>query len=186
MLYRCILDAKGDLLEFWLAHPALAESPGRGLNRTQSRDLERLNLHEHGRSVMELLLAMIGRYRTNPVEVPAEALRVLLWPGAKVPQDWKQIVERTLRALMALTCAWKKGGLKGEAVFVNSWQYFPRGSGGHGDGIYIVGVTQSFLGTLAVFEVGTTKLRGGVSAATYNVSKNSFKEGEEVALLRGV
>ena len=119
---------------------------------------------------------MIGKYRTNPVEVPAEALRMLLWPVEKVPQDWKQSVERTLRALMALTCAWRNGGIKGEAVFVNSWQYVPLGQGGHGEGIYTIGVSQPFIGTLAIFEAGVTKLRCGVEAATYDYSKNLSKE----------
>jgi hypothetical protein len=128
-LYRCVSDAKGNLLEIWFTHPAIFEDPD-GSKQKPDRLTERFNLHEHGRVIMELLLGMIGRHRTNPVEVPAEALRVLLWPGEKVPQDWKQTVERTLGALMAVTCAWKGGGFKGEAVFVHSWQYLPRGRGG--------------------------------------------------------
>jgi|HubBroStandDraft_6_1064221.scaffolds.fasta_scaffold727909_1 hypothetical protein len=59
-------------------------------------ELERLNVYEHGRSVMEALLGIFGKYRTNPVEVPAEAFRRLLWPAGDWPQDWKQIVERTI------------------------------------------------------------------------------------------
>ena len=174
-LYRCIPDAKGNLLEIWFTHPAIFVDPDGSMQKADHRSGQ-LNLHEQGRVIMELLLGMIGSYRTNPVEVPAEALRVLLWPGQKVPRDWKQIVERTLGALIAVICAWEGGGLKGKAVFVHSWQYLPRGRGGHGEGIYIIGVTQPFIGTLAVFASGVTKLCCGVDATTYDFSKDLSKE----------
>jgi hypothetical protein len=143
------------------------------LKRKLSRELERLNLYEHGRSIMEMLLGAFGRYRTNPVEVPAEAFRRVIWPWGDHPKDWKEIVERTLGALMAMTTAWRAGGLVGEAVFVNSWQYVPLGRGGHGEGVYAVGITPAFVGSLKVFETARNlSLRSGADGVVYDFSKD--------------
>jgi hypothetical protein len=118
-----------------------------------------------------MLLGIVGKYRRNPVEVPAEAFRTLLWPAGNLPQDWKQTVERTLTTLMAMQCSWRAGSVKGAAVFVNSWQYQPLGQGGHGDGIYLVGLTDAFLGCFRVFETAPVRLRSGVDAVVYDFNK---------------
>jgi hypothetical protein len=202
-LYRCFPDGKGNFIEIWLSWSSIAEPLFRDkldqaktevlaqwpnddpkqpflfedldgdLRRKLSRELERLNLYEHGRSIMEMLLGAFGRYRINPVEVPAEAFRRLIWPRGDHPKDWKEIVERTLGALMAMTTAWRAGGLVGEAVFVNSWQYVPLGRGGHGEGIYALGITPAFVGSLKVFETARNlRLRSGADSVVYDFSKD--------------
>ena len=205
-LYRCIPDAKGNLLEVWLSWLDLAgplfpewvasqkqmikargpeRSGGQLLlfedleneqRRRLDRELDRLNVYEHGRAVMGALLGMVGHYRQNPVEVPAEAFRTLLWPHGNVPQDWKQAVDRTLAALMAMRCSWRAGSVKGGAVFVSSWQYQPLGKGGHGEGVYVVGLTEPFLGCLRLFETAPVRLRSGVDATVYDFNKQLPKE----------
>jgi hypothetical protein len=81
-------------------------------------------------------------------------------------------VERTLGALMAMTTAWRAGGLVGEAVFVNSWQYVPLGRGGHGEGVYALSITPAFVGSLKVFETARNlRLRSGAVGVVYDFSK---------------
>ena len=206
-IYRCIEDSKGNLLEVWLSWNGLSsplfrdrlagsrkevmkqwpkEDPEKpllfadldnDLKRQLSRQLERLNLYEHGRFVMEVLLGQVGRQRRNPVEIPAEVFRRLLWPRGEWAQDWKQVVERTLGGLMGLTSAWKAGNLKGEASFVGAWEYTPLGRGGHGEGIYVVSVTEPFVRSLKVFEAaGAKTLYSGVEAVVYDFNKDLPKE----------
>ena len=207
-LYRCVPDSKGNLLEVWLSwsdmawplfrdrldqakkellaqlpkenpkEPELFEDLDDDLKRKLNRDLERLNLYDHGRSLMEALLGIFGKYRTNPVEVPAEAARRLLWPAGDWPQDWKQIVERTLGALRGMTIFYTAGkALKGEHGFLSGWDYVAKGQGGHGEGVYIAWVDPVFFGSLKVFEIadgsqGGVRLRSGADAVVYDFSKD--------------
>lgn len=198
-IYRCVPDARGNLMEVWLSWenmagplvtewrsrqkkavlaqfpqtdaPLLFEDLDEPLRRRLNRELERLNLYEHGRVLMEVLLGVVGKYRRNPVELPAEAFRTLLWPRGDVPKDWKETVERTLSGLRGLTGSWRAGAAKGEGAFVAEWAYHPRGRGGHGDGIFTVGVTKTFLGCLNIFETAGTRLRSGVDAVVYDYGK---------------
>src|ERR1700730_1034224 len=202
-LYRCVTDGKGNLIEIWLSwfgmveafcrnrlhekkknllarlpkddpnEPLLFQDLDDDLKRTLSRELERLNLYKHGRSIMEMLLGVFGKYRRNPVEIPSEALRRLLWPTREHPKDWKETVERTLGTLRNMTIFYKAGkALRGEHGFISGWDYVAKGHGGHGEGVYLVTVDQIFFGTLRIFETaGNFRLRSGVEAAVYDFSK---------------
>ncbi|MEM7589289.1 MAG: hypothetical protein AAF320_03930, partial [Myxococcota bacterium] len=143
---------------------SLDEEQKRKINRM----LERNRLWNHGSRVMECILGQVGRQRCNPVEIPAEAFRVLLWPtrakDRNWPQNWKHEVESTLSVLRSMSFTvktYQMQTLQGEGAFIGEWHYIGRGQGDHGDGIYIIDVQEGFLGCLSVFASGKTKLRSG-------------------------
>ena len=149
--------------------------------------LSRINLWEDGRRIMETILGQVWKQRRNPVEIPAEAFRVLLWPKLAMtrawPQNWKQRVEGALTALNALTFEVKsyhaKREPKGYGSMVGEWWYKPLGPGDHGDGVYIIAVTPGFMGCLDVFQSGKTRLRSGREVIVFDTAKELTKEEKE-------
>jgi len=145
--------------------------------------LSRISIWEDGRRMMEAILGQVGKQRRNPVEIPAVAFRVLLWPElAKTgawPQNWKQRVEGALTALNALTFnvkTYRATQERGYGSMVGEWWYKPLGPGDHGEGVYIIDVTAGFIGCLRVFQSGKTLLRSGHDALSFNFAKELTKE----------
>jgi hypothetical protein len=80
---------------------------------------------EHGRAVIEALFAAFDRNRTNPVRVPAEEFRRLMWPAGIHPENWRQIIQSTLGSLQHLTLVYTTpSGRKGQDRFLSSCFYF--------------------------------------------------------------
>lgn len=148
--------------------------------------LSRLRLLEDGRRIMEAILGQVGIQRRNPVMIPAEAFRVLLWPErAKArnwPHDWKQRAESALSALNAFHFTlrtFKMKTIKAFGSMVGQWVYNPLGQGAHGDGVYTIHVSPAFLGCLEVFLSGKQRLRSGQEADLLDFTKNLTKEEKE-------
>jgi hypothetical protein len=78
--------------------------------------LSRLTLWKDGRGIMDVILGQVGKQGRNPVEIPAETFRVLLWPErAKTrdwPDNWKQRIEGALSVLHALTFTLRTYGVR--------------------------------------------------------------------------
>jgi hypothetical protein len=154
--------------------------------------LSRLKIWREARLIMEMILGQVSKQCRNPVEISAEAFRVLLWPDrAKSnswPPNWKQSVEDALTSLNKFTFTLKTyrlESLKGYGSMVAQWLYKELGQGGHGDGVYLIDVTPGFIGCLTVFESGKVSLRSGVEAVTFHWAKDLTKE-EKNALGWGV
>ncbi len=154
------------------------------------RRMSQVRIWENGRRVMEMILGQVGRQRRNPVEIPAEAFRVLLWPSlAKSrawPRNWKRDVEGILEGLRAVTFryhAHRTGDLKGKGMgsFIGEWSYVPRGKGRHGSGVYVLDVQRGFLGSLFVFISGRSQLRSGREVFVFDFEKELTRE-ERLAL----
>jgi hypothetical protein len=135
--------------------------------------MEEVRIYEQGRRVMEMILGQVGRQARNPIEIPAEAFRVLLWPflarSNAWPKNWKRDVEGILEALRTVNFkydAHKISNFKGKGMgsFIGEWQYIPRGKGSHGNGVYVIDVQRGFFGCLEIFIGGFTRLPSGRDA----------------------
>lgn len=135
--------------------------------------MEEIRIYEQGRRVMEMILGQVGRQARNPIEIPAEAFRVLLWPflarSNAWPKNWKRDVEGILEALRTVNFkydAHKIANFKGKGMgsFIGEWHYFPRGKGSHGNGVYVIDVQRGFFGCLEIFIGGLTRLPSGREA----------------------
>jgi transcriptional regulator with XRE-family HTH domain len=157
-----------------LSEPLLFAELDQERREQVDRMVRQISLWKGGRLLMEVILGQVGRQGRNPVEIKADAFRVVLWPkradARTWPPNWKQHVENILSTLMSLE--FKYGGSLrgrvGESSFVSEWSYTPRGSGGHGEGVYTIRVGQIFLGCLAAFESGKERLRSGKESIRYN------------------
>lgn len=136
--------------------------------------LTKARITEHGRKAIEMILGQLGRQAQNPVVVPAEAFRVLL--RLQEDNDWKSKVEGCLMGLQHLRSSLRSFDLErslyGYGTFLASWTYVGRGPGGHGDGDYYLEISPQFVGCLRVFEQGHRKLRGRLTATTFNWSQD--------------
>lgn len=132
--------------------------------------LARVRAWDYGRLILEALLGQVGRQAQNPVEVPAEALRLLL--QLEDDSHWKDKVEGALQGLRHLESRLRSHDLDvnlyGYGTALASWEYLGRGSGSHGEGVYYLELGRQFLGCLQVFEAGRRKLRGKVEAVTFD------------------
>ena len=157
------------------------------LNSTDQRRVDRMlkDLYgwEKGRDVMEAILAQLGVQKTNPVIMPAESFRLLLWPNGDFPDEWKQVVDSILSLLRAMDFRANVYGnppIKGEASFIGEWWYHARGKGGHGEGVYAITVMPGFVGCLRIYEnAEKVRLRCGREALTYDFSHKPTDEQEE-------
>lgn len=157
------------------------------LNSTDQRRVDRMlkDLYgwEKGRDMMEAILAQLGVQQTNPVTMPAESFRLLLWPNGDFPDEWKQVVDSLLSLLRAMDFRANVYGntpIKGEASFIGEWWYHSRGKGGHGEGVYAVTVMPGFVGCLRIYEnAEKVRLRCGREALTYDFSHKPTDEQEE-------
>lgn len=124
--------------------------------------LDRLNLYNRGRRLMEVLLGAVSRGHRNPVTIPASAFRDLFWNLADKPppKNWKRDVEEVLSGCMALSAIWKAigKGSYGQTSFIGDWEYVPAGPGRHGDGAYLINVQAPFIGCLSLFEAGRSEI----------------------------
>lgn len=211
-LYKLFTDGRGGLIEVGLSWQGLAgplveewrasfkrqaDELARDLKRDAplfveldedrrrrlDRALSQMSLWEDGRRVMEVILGQVGKQRRNPVEIPAEAFRVLLWPkrakSRDWPQNWKQRVDGALSALNALTFSMKTYHMeqvKAYGSMVGQWLYKGRGHGDHGDGVYIIDVSSGFIGCLQVFQSGKQRLRSGMETLSFHFSKDLTQE----------
>lgn len=141
-------------------------------NRINAK-MEEIRIYEQGRRVMEMILGQVGRQARNPIEIPAEAFRVLLWPflarSNAWPKNWKRDVEGILEALRTVNFkydAHKVSNFKGKGMgsFIGEWHYIPRGKGSHGNGVYVIDVQRGFFGCLEIFIGGLTRLPSGRDA----------------------
>lgn len=145
--------------------------------------MNQVRIWEDGRRIMEVILGQVGKQGRNPIEIPAEAFRVLLWPDAassnQWPKNWKSRIEGALTGLHALTFRYRTyqmESMKGYGSFLGSWEYIGRGRGDHGDGVYVLHVQPGFLGCLTAFESGKTHLRSGREAVQYDFGKTLTAE----------
>lgn len=166
----------------WQA-PLLFEDLDAGERRRLDTLMEQARLWDDGRRVMEMVLGQVSAQRSNVVEIPAEAFRVLLWPtNARTrtySTQWKRHVDGILSALHAMTFFYRTHGsesAKGYGSFIGEWDYLGRGKGGHGDGIYVLDVQPGFLGCLRLFESTKTRLRSGREALYLDFGKNLSKD----------
>lgn len=161
------------------------EELGEETQRKIDARMSQIRIWENGRRVMEMILGQIGRQRRNPIEIPAEAFRVLLWPSLARsrawPRNWKRDVEGILEGLRAVTFryqAHRTRDIKGRGMgsFIGEWSYVPRGKGKHGSGVYIIDVQRGFLGCLYVFISGRSRLRSGHEAFVFDFEKDLTPE----------
>ncbi|MEM7495132.1 MAG: hypothetical protein AAF471_03155 [Myxococcota bacterium] len=157
-----------------LSFASLGEEKQNKINRM----LERNRLWNNGTRIMECILGQVGRQRRNPIEIPAEALRVLLWPDCAKdgswPQNWKYDVDSTLSVLRSMCFTVKTHQMEtvqAEGNFIGEWCYAGLGQGAHGDGVYIIDVQEGFLGCLRAFAIGKTKLRNGREVMQLDLGK---------------
>lgn len=140
--------------------------------------LTRVRCWDYGRKVLALVLGQVGRQAQNPVEVPAETMRLLL--GLEADPDWKAAVDGALIGLQHLESRLRSFDLGrevyGYGTALAGWTYVGRGPGGHGGGAYYLEVGQQFLGCLRVFESGRRKLRGKLEATTFDWGRQLPKE----------
>lgn len=152
--------------------------------RRVDRLMEQARLWDDGRRVMEMVLGQVSAQQRNPVEIPAEALRVLLWPNnartRTYSAQWRRRVDGILSALRAMTFQYRTYGTeishKGEGSFIGEWDYIGRGKGSHGDGVYVLDVQPGFLGCLRLFESTKTRLRSGREALYLDFHKDLSKD----------
>lgn len=154
------------------------------------RLMEQARIWDDGRRVMEMVLGQVSAQQRNPVEIPAEALRVLLWPSSarrrNYSSQWRRRVDGILSALHAMTFYYRTHGsesAKGYGSFIGEWDYIGRGRGSHGDGVYVLDVQPGFLGCLRLFESTKTRLRSGREALYLDFRKDLSKD--EKGELRG-
>lgn len=162
--------------------PLFAELDEEKRKRVDHR-LAQLSLWEDGRLIMEAILGQVGKQRRNPVEIPAEAFRVLLWSkkakSGDWPPNWKQRVEGALSALNALTFdvrTYRTETFRTYGSMVGQWTYKPLGPGDHGDGVYIIDVSSNFMGCLRVFQGDKIRLRSGREAVSFFFDKDLTPE----------
>lgn len=148
--------------------------------------LARIRIWDESRRIMEAILGQVGKQGRNPVEIPAEAFRVLLWPDRARdrawPTNWRQRIENALTSLNKFTFTLRTYGLdhlRGYGSMVAQWMYKGLGDGDHGDGVYLVAVSPGFLGCLQVFESGKVHLRSGIEAISYHFAKELTAEEKE-------
>jgi hypothetical protein len=166
------------------AEPLLFDDLNEERRDRVDRMMKHVTLWDDGKRVMEMVLGQVGRQGQNPVQIPAEAFRVLLWGKDRAktgdwPQDWKSRVESILSSLHALTFRYRTyqtESLKGYGGFIGEWDYVGLGRGAHGDGVYILDVQPGFLGCLRAFETGKTRLRSGRAAALYDFGRKLSRE----------
>jgi hypothetical protein len=142
------------------------------LDRDRQQMIQRLlryvQVLEDGRRIMEAAIGQFSRQAQNPVNIPAEAFRVLL--GLEKDPNWKPRVEGGLQALRACTFrinSFDMQKIKGYGAFLGAWLYQGAGQGAHGDGYYLLWVQPTFLGCLAIFESGKSRLASGHEATNY-------------------
>jgi hypothetical protein len=217
-LYKCLVDCDGNLLEMWLswnglAGPLVADWRNRvredvdetkrkleakrlplfgDLDDREVAKLDRLlhdlTLYERGRMLMEAILGQVGVQRRNPIEIRADAFKLLLWENGQAPQNWKHDVEAALTSLSRVKFVLRGGGIKAKGVFLASYitndednpnprafRYMPRGRGGHGEGFFILEVSRAFLGCLRFFEDGAARLKSGADTILLNYAKELDK-----------
>ena len=163
--------------------PLLFEDLDAGERRRLDALMEQARLWDDGRRVMEMVLGQVSAQQKNPVEIPAEAFRVLLWPNnartRTYSPQWKRRVDGILSALHAMTFFYRTHGsesAKGYGSFIGEWDYIGRGKGGHGDGVYVLDVQPGFLGCLRLFESTKTRLRSGREALYLDFRKDLSKD----------
>lgn len=163
--------------------PLLFEDLDAGERRRLDALMEQARLWDDGRRVMEMVLGQVSAQHKNPVEIPAEAFRVLLWPNnartRTYSPQWKRRVDGILSALHAMTFFYRTHGsesAKGYGSFIGEWDYIGRGKGGHGDGVYVLDVQPGFLGCLRLFESTKTRLRSGREALYLDFGKDLSKD----------
>lgn len=146
--------------------------------RTINRMLERNRLWNNGSRIMECILGQVGRQCRNPIEIPTEAFRVLLWPtrakDRNWSQNWKQEIESTLSVLRSMSFTiktYQMQTIQAERAFIEEWRYIGQGQGDHGDGVYVIDVQEGFLGCLSVFASGKTRLQSGKEAIQLDFNK---------------
>lgn len=163
--------------------PLLFEDLDAGERRRLDALMEQARLWDDGRRVMEMVLGQVSGQHKNPVEIPAEAFRVLLWPNnartRTYSPQWKRRVDGILSALHAMTFFYRTHGsesAKGYGSFIGEWDYIGRGKGSHGDGVYVLDVQPGFLGCLRLFESTKTRLRSGREALYLDFGKDLSKD----------
>jgi len=151
--------------------------------RRLDRLMEQARIWDDGRRVMEMILGQVSAQQRNPVEIPAEAFRVLLWPDKArtrtYSSQWRRRVEGILSALRSMTFQYRTYGgesHKGEGNFLGEWNYVGLGKGSHGDGVYVLDVQPGFLGCLRLFESTKTRLRSGREALYLDFGKDLSKD----------
>jgi len=136
--------------------------------------LDRLAAWEKSKRVMEFLRNEIGRVGTNPVEIPVDALRVLLWPERAAdnqwPDNWKREVSAILTTLihvdLEITDTDSSRKITGVTPFIKEWFWTSAGNG-----FYVIEVSNAFLAGIAVFESGRRRLKSGADAVSYTFTK---------------
>lgn len=176
------LQAEAEREQRALAEPLLFEELDEKRKKSVDRMVRQVSLWKDGRRLMEMVLGQVGRQGTNPVEVPADAFRALLWPDRTKtrtwPKGWKERVDAALTGLRALTFDYETFGtekLKGHGGFIGEWSYVGLGPGKHGEGVYVIDVQPGFLGCLTAFESGKTRLRSGREALRFDFTKKGEK-----------
>ena len=162
-----------------------------GLNEDEIKKVEarldRLKTWGHGHLMMDVIVGQVGIQKRNPVLIPAETFRVLLWPERsrtrKWPAHWKHEIESALSSLTKFTFtmkSYKMESLKGYGVLVADWKYHDLGTSGQGsrgDGEYKIIVNPGALGCLNIFESGKVSLRRGIEATSFSFRQtNEIKE----------
>jgi hypothetical protein len=137
------------------------------------RLLVRVNRLSDGWKVLELVLSELGASGSNPVRLPAVAMKNLLHLSETDPHA-KDRIEAALESLRAISVRVRSFG--GESVraygsLVSWWEYHGAGAGSHAAGDYVVRVTPEAVGCLKVFESGTHRLASGREVTNYAFGK---------------
>lgn len=181
--WRATFKRKAEELARDLETPSLFEELDEEKKARVDKLLAQVIRWEDGRRIMEAILGQVGKQHRNPVEIPAEAFRVLLWPkrtrAGSWPKNWKQRVDDALTALHALTFSfrtYRMEGVKGYGSMLGQWVYKGLGPGDHGDGVYRIDVSSGFIGCLEVFQSGKQRLRSGVEAVSFHFARDLTQE----------
>lgn len=143
--------------------------------------------------VLWVVLGKVGIQGSNPIEISARELRILVWPHrtrrGNWPRNWKPLIERALWLLKCITlhyCPVTEPGNHCEYRLIARWSYHAAGKGGHGDGTYHVQVMQRLLGVLNYFEVDKLQQSGAnKSGKTYYDFRRKLSPEKKAALSGG-
>lgn len=178
-------NQKLDEAELRRQSPLLWDQLDDAERRRVDHKVEQASLFNAGARIMDAIVSQVSTQKTNPIYIPAEGFRALLWPENReknipYPSNWKRKVEDILQLLRTLNWKWKAQGEslhgKGYGSFLGSWNYIGRGPGGHGNGNYILDVQPEFLGCISVFSNGKKRLRDGREAVYFDFGKKPSKD----------